>query len=246
MVLAFFVGLVIATKRSKRTGMSPEKVGDLGLYLILFGALGARILFIAQEWSHYAKHPDELWSLQFQGLTSFGGLIGGFLTLVVYCRRHKIPVTLALDTMGPAVLVSHAIGRVGCLFNGCCYGAPTHAWYGVHQEGLLGHYAPTQLLDSAMCVGLFLLLTWWESRRTFRPGQVFCWAMIAYNVSRFIYEFSRAGTSSTTMGGTPLTVAQVMALAMLVGFAIALKVLKKNSAIPSGEGIAESTSPPKS
>ncbi|MBL8048880.1 MAG: prolipoprotein diacylglyceryl transferase [Chthonomonas sp.] len=216
MVVAFFVGLQMAASRAKRYDIDKQKVWDLGLWLILCGALGARILFIAQEWKHFSQHTDELFSLQFSGLTSFGGLIGGVLALVIYCRRHKISTRTMLDIFAPALLVSHAIGRVGCLLNGCCHGGPTTEWFGVHQDNLAGLFVPAQLADSAMVLLAWGALRLWENKRQLGPGQAFAFAIIGYNLSRFLFEFFRAGSSSTYWGGLPITQAQGLALAMAI------------------------------
>lgn len=214
MVIAFFVGLHLSTRRAERLGVDKAKVWDLGVWLILAGALGARVLYILQDWKHYSANTNEIWSLQFNGLTSFGGLIGGLLMLVFYARKHKLSSRTLLDVFAPGLLVAHAIGRVGCLLNGCCFGGDTSMWFGVHQDGQKGLFVPAQLADSAMVLIAWGLLTMIERRRPLAPGQSFAFAIIGYNVSRFFYEFLRAGSSSTYWGALPITEAQALAVAL--------------------------------
>src|SRR5579859_2642339 len=81
LLIAFFVGILIAKKRAPRFGASAQDVYDAGFWALILGVLGARIVFIVQDWKHYATHLNELFSLQFAGLTSFGGILfglGGF------------------------------------------------------------------------------------------------------------------------------------------------------------------------
>jgi phosphatidylglycerol---prolipoprotein diacylglyceryl transferase len=220
LVIGFLVGITIARKRAAARGVDPEKIWDISFWLILAGILGARVLFIAQEWSHYSKNMNEILSLQFNGLTSFGGLIFGGLALLFLVKRHKLPLATIADVYGIPVLVAHALGRMGCLLHGCCYGHKTDHWFAVHIVGEPGHYVPAQIYDALMClvaVGSVLLF---ERRPGNRAGQSFALAMVGWNISRFIYEFWRAGETSTYMGATKITDAQALALAMAAIFAV--------------------------
>jgi len=215
LVIGFMLAIALATKRTKQYGGDPDRIWDLSFYLIIAGVLGARILYLAQEYKYYQTHTSELFSIQFAGLTSFGGLIGGGIALVIWCREHKWPLVRALDIFGIPVLVAHAIGRVGCLLNGCCFGHQTTG-FGVHVEGLTGLYVPAQIYDSGMVmvsVGAILLL---EKKGILRAGQSFYLAMMGYSLSRFIYEYWRMGSSSTTIGSLPITEAQVFAGVMFL------------------------------
>ena len=215
MVVSFFTALAFARKRAPYFGLTPDQVSDVSFWIIFLGILGARLAFILQEWKVYAAKPSELLTLQFQGLTSFGALIVGGITAVVICRKKKVPLIAFLDTVGPAFLIGNAIGRVGCLLNGCCHGAPaTHAFPFLAYSSENHQYnVPAQLYESFMNLIFFGILMVLAKKIT-RPGFAFGFAMVGFGVSRFIYEFWRAGTSSTTMGGTWITEAQIVALAV--------------------------------
>ncbi len=70
--------------------------------------------------------------------------------ILVFARRAKLNVLAFFDVLAVPLLIAHAIGRVGCLLNGCCYGRPTDAWYGVHVEQFVGLHQPAQIFDSVM------------------------------------------------------------------------------------------------
>jgi phosphatidylglycerol:prolipoprotein diacylglycerol transferase len=106
--------------------------------------LGSRILFIIVE-SHY-YFVEEPWTeipfLHFSiptflavwkgGFVFFGGVIGAIIALFFFCRARKIPIAQMADFIAPATAVGHAIGRIGCLAGGCCYG---YATYHLDQAG---------------------------------------------------------------------------------------------------------------
>lgn len=228
MIVAFLVGLWIARVRAPKFGIDPGHLSDMAFYALIAGVLGARITYLLldppADW-------HEILTLKFAGLTSFGGLVGAALVIIFWSRKHKISVRAMLDALGPALLVGQAIGRVGCLMNGCCYGGvcPDNFPFGVRTpENALLHY-PAQVYDSLMCLALAGILIGLERRFSFRLGQVASLAIGFWGLSRFVDEFWRAGTvaqvqsglaSSTYWDGLPVTQAQVAALAMMVLAAI--------------------------
>jgi phosphatidylglycerol---prolipoprotein diacylglyceryl transferase len=220
MVVAFFVALAISRARAKRYSVTPEQVSDVAFWVILFGILGARLAFILQELPEYLKNPKSLLTLQFQGLTSFGGLILGGIAAVVICRKKKISVPAFMDIIGPAFVVGSAIGRVGCLLNGCCHGInDSHAFpFSVFSTESKTLCAPAQLYDTTMClVGIVVLLSIERAKvanGTLRLGQPFGWSLIVYGLSRFVYEFFRAGASSSTIAGSSFTEGHIIAIAV--------------------------------
>jgi phosphatidylglycerol:prolipoprotein diacylglycerol transferase len=63
------------------------------------------------------------------GLVVYGSLIGGTLGLVAFVRKYRLPVLALSDLVAPSLLLGLALGRIGCLLNGCCFGGTCeHAW----------------------------------------------------------------------------------------------------------------------
>jgi phosphatidylglycerol:prolipoprotein diacylglycerol transferase len=131
-----------------------------------------------------------------------------------------------LDVAAPAFILGHAIGRIGCLLNGCCFGGvcpPTLPW-GIHVENSALLHHPAQAYDSLMNLAVLAYLLYRE-RKGLHLGQLAGLALGLHGLTRFIYEFWRAGTlaqvdmgqaSSTYWGSLPITQAQAMAFILIV------------------------------
>ncbi|MEQ1822655.1 MAG: prolipoprotein diacylglyceryl transferase [Fimbriimonadaceae bacterium] len=239
--IGFFLGVIIGRKRAPKFGITADQFTDASIWAIMLGILGARLVFVVQEWDYYAKNPGELLS-QFAGITSFGGIIFGGLGIYLYSRRKKVSFLALLDTAGAAFLVSHAVGRIGCLLNGCCHGRTCDLPWAITVHGIAGKVHPAQVYDSMMNIVAFGLLLWLE-RRPLKSGQSFAWMLILHGTTRFIYEFWRAGTvaevdanlaSSTRIPGLPITEAQVMA-AILIFIGIGLFIARSRRTVEAAE-----------
>jgi len=212
LVVGLLIAIAFGRKRAARYGFTGSDLSDVAVWALIPGVLGARLFFVAQEWGYYKDHVGEIFA-KFEGLTSFGGLIFGFLGVVLWSRATKKPLVPMLDLAGPCFLIAHAVGRVGCLLNGCCYGGSCSLPWGVTVHDLDGRYHPAQIYDSLMNLGALWLVLLLE-KRGLKPGQCLGLSIALHGVARFIYEFWRAGTTSTYMGALPITDAQAMALAI--------------------------------
>jgi len=196
------IGLWISVRNSERRGIDGEKAWNLGIIVVLCGILGAKILYIINDWSAYAANPREIFSintLQAGGVFS-GGLIGALLAAAWYIRKHNMPALATCDAFAPGLALGHAIGRVGCFAAGCCFGKETHHFWGVTFTSPVANanagtplnisLEPTQLIESAAELGIFILLSWMFSRKKF-DGQVFGAYLFLYGIARFLIEFLR-------------------------------------------------------
>ena len=247
MVIAFIVGLIFARKRATQRGIDPNKLSDMAFWTLIVGILGARIAFILQELPYYLEHKNELFSIQFAGLTSFGGVIAAIACIVIWSRRAGWPIRTVLDVIAPAGLVMHAIGRFGCLLNGCCYGGVCDLPWAIHIDPIPQPLHPAQVYDAIMNLAAVPILLWVEKRGTSK-GQIFGLTLVLHGLARFIYEFWRAGTeeqvrkglaSSTYWEGLPIPITQAQVMAgVLVLVGVGLFVGWRRSAHAQQELIA--------
>ena len=139
----------------------------------------------------------------------YGGLIAAVVMALWYLRRHRMPVWDVTDVFAPGIALGHVIGRLGCLFAGCCFGKPTsvpwaitfHNEYAARNVGtpLNVPLHPTQLYEAGaeLLILVFLLVT--ERRGRPFAGRTFWGYLLLYGISRFIIEFFR-GDSRGTIG----------------------------------------------
>ena len=184
--VAFIVSSWLIGKEAGRRGLPAETISTWTLMLLVFGILGARILYVVLNWRDFSGDFLEIFRLQHGGLIWFGGFAGSLLGGIIFLRIHRLPVFKVLDIAAPYVALAQAIGRIGCFYNGCCYGKPSSwgIYFPVHQQVLF----PSQILDSLTLLVLFVLLKGFKSSR---PGRVFAAYLIGASVQRFLMEFIR-------------------------------------------------------
>ena len=221
------IGMWISVRNSEKSGIDPEDAWNLGILVVLCGILGAKILYIINDWSTYAAHPGDIFSLatlQAGGVFS-GGLIGAFLAAFWYVHRRNMPPLATCDAFSPGLALGHAIGRVGCFAAGCCWGKPTTHFWGVTFTNSLAHdlvgtplgqpLEPTQLIESAVELANFFLLMWMFKRKKF-DGQIFAAYLILYGVARYFIEFLRDDPGRGSVFGGLMTGTQLISIGLVV------------------------------
>jgi phosphatidylglycerol:prolipoprotein diacylglycerol transferase len=100
-------------------------ITNLALYCLVAGVIGARVFFVF----HHFEQLQNPWSSMFAvwqgGLEFYGGVIFAIPVIVLYSRRHKLPIRQCLDIVAIALMLGLAFGRLGCFLNGCGFGKPT-------------------------------------------------------------------------------------------------------------------------
>jgi phosphatidylglycerol---prolipoprotein diacylglyceryl transferase len=204
LMLAFVAGSAVAVRLAKQRGIRSEQVLDLTAVILVASIVGARLLYVALQWSYFRENPSHVWRIWEGGLSFQGGLAAGLLAGLVYCRRQGLSFLRMGDVMAPGAALGYAIGRIGCFLNGCCYGAPTSLPWACqfHDPPITGPLTPpshpTQIYASLVNLGIFalLLLVWRRQRFT---GQVLWSYLLAYAVYRFGIEFLRKGATAEVL-----------------------------------------------
>lgn len=210
--LAVIIGVAGTRWLARWEGIDPEKILDLAILLVIGGLLGARLFYVFfYEPAYYWAHPLEIFKLYQPGLVFHGGLLAGILITVWFVRRSRLSFWSLADTLTPFLALGYGITRIGCFFNGCCYGKPTGLPWGVVFPGLLDiPRHPTQLYSALGGFLLFAFLLWLFFHRRFR-GEVFLSYLIMYSLLRFAIETWRE--NPLVLG--PFTLAQVMSVVIL-------------------------------
>jgi phosphatidylglycerol:prolipoprotein diacylglycerol transferase len=217
--LAFIAGTLLGAREARRKGFDPNHVYDMLFYVLVSSIVGARLYYVLfSDLSWFLSHPFEIIAIWKGGLALHGGLIGGFLAGVWYCRKHGVPVLPFADVMTPSLILGQAIGRMGCTLNGCSYGRPTDLPWAVTFEdpdslaplGVPLH--PTQMYELSIDL-LFFGILWAIRKRTVFEGQLFSIYLMGYGVIRFVIEYFR-GDSLLFFGLMP--VAQAISIGIVI------------------------------
>ena len=198
---AYLVGLKLALMRSRARGIDAHRVMDLGIFVIISALVGAKLMLLIVDFEYFSRSPAELLSLIRAGGVFYGGLLFAVAVAFWYLRRHRMPVWRTCDAFAPGIALGHAVGRLGCLLAGCCYGRPTDMPWGITFTDTFAasnvgtpldvHLHPTQLYESFAELTILLILLGSESRGRQFPGRTFWLYILLYGVSRLITEFYR-------------------------------------------------------
>jgi phosphatidylglycerol:prolipoprotein diacylglycerol transferase len=225
--LGVLLGLWISVRNSEKQGIDGEKAWNFGILVVLSGIVGAKVLYIINDWGSYAAHPKDIFSistLQAGGVFS-GGLVAALVAAAWYIRRNRLPALATCDAFAPGLALGHAIGRLGCFSAGCCWGKPTNAWWGVTFTNPLanelvgtplGHpLQPTQLFEAAVELANFLFLTWLFARKRF-DGQVFAAYLVLYGVARYLLEYLRDDPGRGSVFGGAMSGTQLISIGLVI------------------------------
>lgn len=205
--LALVVGILVYLWEARNKRTMNENTFFIAVAAIIGGTIGAKIPL----WIYYfpkiiATFPDPTYILV--GRTITGGLIGGYLGVVLVKRKLGITERRG-NLFAPAIALGVAIGRIGCFLRGCCYGVDTSLPWGVDfGDGIPRH--PTQLYEAGFMLLLFGYLQY-AKRKGPEPGQLFVLLIKAYFSYRFLSEFIRVHPSYWG-----LTFFQWLSLAVLI------------------------------
>lgn len=149
----------------------------------------------------FAYFSEHLW--ENTGIAFLGGLVGGligFLVLYQVMLRGQISIKTVTDSLVPSILLGHAIGRIGCLFGGCCYGKPCVFGFayppGSPAYAVYGDVSlfPAPLVEAILLLILCLLCLHLSKMQT----ELY---LIGYPAIRFFLEFFRGDDRGTGLAG---------------------------------------------
>jgi len=188
--LAYVAAILWLKARREEMGLSEDAFWDLVYWLFGGALLGGKLGFILVE-----RDVSLLWREPRYGFVFYGGFLGSVLAGWIASRRMKFSFVALSDYFGVALPIGHAIGRLGCLAAGCCYGAHTDLPWGVPLAGDPSRH-PTQVYEALANAGIALLVARVGLARTrdgrWKRGSAFLLYIVLYAVARFLIEFLRA------------------------------------------------------
>ena len=238
-VLGMIMAFAYAMFRSKQEGFTKDDVLDMGLYIVIFGVLGARLYYVIMKWDTFVIPGRSLWdnlgalvNIRGGGLAIYGGVIAGALTIVIYSIIRKRNWLAAWDMVGPGVMIAQAMGRWGNFFNGEAYGGVVsegHPLYFMRMgllpnnvtPGTMAYVHPTFLYESLWNILGFVLINLLIYPRKKFNGQVAMSYFAWYGFGRMLIEGLR--TDSLYVGS--IRVSQLVGLLCFIVFTTIIVVM---------------------
>lgn len=228
--IGMLLGITLAARDAEKRGIGEDTIYDFALLGIVFGVIGARLYYVFFQWDNYRGNLLEILNLRAGGLAIYGGVIGGILSLMVYCRRKKQNFLNLADSSILGVLVGQILGRWGNFFNAEAFGRYTDSLFAMQlrrdivnpimiNSALLQHLVrvngvdyiqvhPTFLYESVWNLCLLLFLLWYRPKKRF-TGEMFFLYLGGYGLGRVWIEGLR--TDSLLVPGTGIAVSQALA-----------------------------------
>ena len=228
--IGMLLGITLAARDAERRGIGEDTIYDFALLGIVFGVIGARLYYVFFQWGNYRGNLFEILNLRAGGLAIYGGVIGGILSLMVYCKRKKQNFLNLADSLILGVLVGQILGRWGNFFNAEAFGRYTDSLFAMQlrrdivnpimiDSALLQHLVrvngvdyiqvhPTFLYESVWNLCLLLFLLWYRPKKRF-TGEIFFLYLGGYGLGRVWIEGLR--TDSLLVPGTGIAVSQALA-----------------------------------
>lgn len=159
------------------------------------------------------------------GLAFYGGLLLAIPVSIIFMIKNKMPVLKTADLIAPYLALGHSIGRIGCFFNGCCFGKPVvYKFLGVtYPFDTIPRY-PTQLYAVFCLLLIFVILRVMQNKPRF-SGFIFSMYLILYSTQRFFIDFLRGDNPTFSFG---LTISQIISLFIFGIAMLTLSYFKRN------------------
>lgn len=240
MALGFGAALWLLRRRAVTFGLPADSISDLGIWMLLSGLAGAKILLVIVEWPHFVTSWKAFLELFRSAGVFYGGLIGAVVATLFLLRRKKLGFFTFADLGVPCVALGQALGRLGCFSAGCCWGRETTVPWAVtftnpiaeRNVGVpLGlHLHPTQIYESIGTLLLCIVLVRFERRRF--EGETFARYLIGYSILRGTIEFFR-GDPRGAVFNTLSTSQMIAAIGLLAGIAIYVVRRRQPALVPA-------------
>ena len=241
--LGVICGVLMAVHIAKLEKMDSDIIWDFAIYAVIFSVIGARLYYVLFSWDLYKNNLLSIFNTRQGGLAIYGGVLGAFATLFVYCRIKKLSPYQIGDCGVYGLVLGQIIGRWGNFFNREAFGSFTDSLFAMrlpldavrvkdvaqsHLDGMAQMSSdgavnfiqvhPTFLYEGVWNLCLLAVMLLWHKHKKYH-GQMCLVYLGGYGLGRFFVEGLR--TDQLLIPHTQIAVSQVLAIVMFV-FAVAL------------------------
>ena len=225
MVLGFFLVGFLSLRRGKPRGFCVEDLMIVAATVFGCAVLVGGLMYVFVTYSFdqiMAFIRQGNFSFLTSGIVFYGGLIGGILGALLGVRIAKTDMRLVEHSIVPFIPLGHAIGRIGCVMAGCCYGFEYDGPFALHYPHAITNaspdkgYFPVQPLESLINVAICFALLGVAKKVKYKFG-LLAWYLTFYAISRFGLEMLRGDAIRGVWNGFSTSQYISMALLALCG-----------------------------
>ncbi len=237
-VLGMLIGIYIAKKEALKHKIDTELLEDYVFYAILSGFLGARIWYVLFSLNYYLANPGEIIAIWHGGLAIHGGLVGGLIYTIYFCKKNNVKIFELSDLAVPSLLIAQSLGRIGNFMNSEAHGGVTTKDFlsntlhlpdfivnGMYISG--NYYQPTFLYESAWNIsGFILIMLVLRKKWRYSYGKITAFYLMWYGFIRTFIEMMR--TDALMLG--PIRIAELTSFVMFIsGVYIMAKLIRRSN-----------------
>lgn len=231
-LLSYLVSIVVVIYLARRQHIPASETSGFVLCSIIAGMVGARLLYILYHLQYYIDQPARLRDIILRGFAYYGALYGGLLGGYLYTRIAKKNFLDLGDNLLIVLPLGHAIRKLGCFLNGCCYGIFTdHAVGRMFNDTTSQHLMnrhPVQLYEAAGNALIFVVLLILLKRRRYQ-GTVIAAYLLLYGIARLGTDFFRVDNAAVLAG---FSISQIISIfTAVVGAVILIRLYRNGRAL---------------
>jgi phosphatidylglycerol:prolipoprotein diacylglycerol transferase len=198
-VIGILAAVRLAQHLIRRHGESPQRISEIAVWMVVFGVVGARGLYVWENYRLFIGEWQRIFLLNEGGISQWGGIFGALSGGYIWCRRTNVDFRVVLDVAGPANALGFAIGRIGDVINGEHHAIGSNLPWAVSYVnsstlGVLGkpvhpEVAYELIWNLLVCAGA--VLTYDRLRRRLPSGVTGLIWLSAFAIGRFTLDFLR-------------------------------------------------------
>lgn len=233
--IGVLLGVLMAVHMAKKEKMDSDIIWDFAIYAVIFSVIGARLYYVAFSWEQYKDNLLSILNTRQGGLAIYGGVIGAFITLFVYCKLKKLSPYQLGDCGVFGLVLGQIIGRWGNFFNREAFGQYTDSLFAMrlpveavrsqditesHLAGMatMGDVNFIQVHPTFLYEGIgnliVLICMYLYHRKKKYDGQMCLFYLGGYGIVRFFVEGLR--TDQLLIPGTQIAVSQMLGIVMFL------------------------------
>jgi phosphatidylglycerol:prolipoprotein diacylglycerol transferase len=186
------LGIWLTLREARALGVARRPMLDALAWAVPVGVLTGRLAHVLEWWDYYLTRPADIWKFSPDGLSLWGGLLGGGLVaLAVLGRRRSGRRARSLDAAAPGVALGIAVGRLGMFLDGAGQGLPTGVVWATRYTSPLAATPdfgvprhPAQVYDGLVVLALFGLM--WVLRARLADGWRAWLFVVGYAAARVV------------------------------------------------------------